>query len=162
MDAGGSFPLWCKDLGTIKRHAHSLHAGSCPLKVTEACPQVAGAVGNSRAHTGSQEVGRCQGPFFHQLGGIFKDWGSFHLSLLLSSAMTSGICWTLVWLHTTFSLLGLGKKFPSVLPRKIHRTHRYFPRTLEGEGRTGRLLSEFGAEQTNIPDNPHILWDLSE
>lgn len=70
------------------------------------------------------------------------------------SAILSYDIWNLIWFQATFSLLGLGKKFPSVLPRLIDRTHRYFPRTLEDEGGTGRLLSELEAEQINT-------WQLS-
>lgn len=70
------------------------------------------------------EVGWFRHSFFHQLRANVEDWGFFPS---FPSASLSSYIWNLVWVQTTFSLLGSGKKFPSVLPTKIHRSHRYFP-----------------------------------
>lgn len=115
-----------RDLCTIGRIFDFLCLGSFPLQGTESCPKMASRGGNSWAHvTRSQEVGWFRHSFSHQPRASFEDQSFFPS---FPSALLSYYIWNLVWVQTTFSLLGLGKKFPSVLPTKIHRSHRYFPR----------------------------------
>lgn len=105
------------------------------------------------------EVGRFRHSFFHQLRANVEDWGFFPS---FPFASLSSYIWNLVWVQTTFSLLGSGKKFPSVLPTKIHRSHRYFPRPWKiRAGREGYCQNL--RQNKYIPDSPlDILWDLSQ
>lgn len=53
-----------------------------------------------------------------------------------------------IWFQTTFTFIGFRKK-KKKSSGASNRTHRYFPRSLEDKGGTGRLLSEFEVEQIN-------------
>lgn len=141
--------LWSKDLFTIKGNFYLLCAASFPLKITEV-PKWLKQQEIREPHVRSQEVGWFQGYFFHQLKHIFKDWGSFHLSLLQPQLrhMESGL------ISDHLFYIRVRKEMSFCASNKIHKTHRYFPHPLEAEGGAERLLSEFEEEQINI-------WQLS-